>query len=119
MEKKFSEISKQIGSRLMKTLGFESKDENINVFPSAKVINEINTIQNVIINKKPSQYRVVPDPEDKKQYCIVLKENNKYTTFEKGFKNRFDAQKRLKHINDSHKLLSPLDAKETLKRRKD
>lgn len=114
-KQKFVDISRQAGSKLMKVFGFETKDENMDVFPQQRIVAEFNKMQGLIIAENPSKYRVVPNQSDN-TFNIVCKENGNYKTIEKGFKTRVDAQKRIKEMVKMYQtLLSKL--KDHLKRK--
>ncbi|MDM8202796.1 plasmid recombination protein [Faecalicoccus acidiformans] len=114
-KQKFVDISRQAGSKLMKVFGFETKDENMDVFPQQKIITEFNKMQGLIITENPSKYRVVPD-EDTIHFKIVSKENDTYKVVEKGFKTRIEAQNRIKEINRVYKSLLPKQKEELLRK---
>lgn len=114
-KQKFLDISRQAGSKLMKVFGFETKDENMDVFPQQRIVAEFNKMQGIIIAEDPSKYRVVPNQSDN-TFNIVCKENGNYKTIEKGFKTRVDAQKRIKEMMKMHQTLLP-KLKDHLKRK--
>lgn len=114
-KQKFLDISRQAGSKLMKVFGFETKDENMDVFPQQRIVAEFNKMQGLIIAENPSKYRVVPNPSDN-TFNIVCKENGNYKTIEKGFKTRVDAQKRIKEMMKMYQTLLP-KLKDHLKRK--
>lgn len=114
-KQKFLDISRQAGSKLMKVFGFETKDENMDVFPQQRIVAEFNKMQGLIIAENPSKYRVVPNQSDN-TFNIVCKENGNYKTIEKGFKTRVDAQKRIKEMMKMYQTLLP-KLKDHLKRK--
>lgn len=114
-KQKFLDISRQAGSKLMKVFGFETKDENMDVFPQQRIVAEFNKMQGIIIAEDPSKYRVVPNQSDN-TFNIVCKENGNYKTIEKGFKTRVDAQKRIKEMMKMYQTLLP-KLKDHLKRK--
>lgn len=114
-KQKFESISKQAGARLMKVFGFETKDRDIDAFPQRNVVIEFNKIQGLIIAEDPSKYRVVPNQSDN-TFNIVCKDNGNYKTIEKGFKNRVDAQNRIKEMMNMYRTLLP-KLKDHLKRK--
>lgn len=114
-KQKFLDISRQAGSKLMKVFGFETKDENMDVFPQQRIVAEFNKMQGIIIAEDPSKYRVVPNQSDN-TFNIVCKENGRYKTIEKGFKTRVDAQSRIKEMMKMYQILLP-KLKDHLKRK--
>lgn len=114
-KQKFLDISRQAGSKLMKVFGFETKDENMDVFPQQRIVAEFNKMQGLIIAENPAKYRVVPNQSDN-TFNIVCKENGNYKTIEKGFKTRVDAQKRIKEMMKMYQILLP-KLKDHLKRK--
>lgn len=114
-KQKFLGISRQAGSKLMKVFGFETKDENMDVFPQQRIVAEFNKMQGLIIAENPAKYRVVPNQSDN-TFNIVCKENGNYKTIEKGFKTRVDAQKRIKEMMKMYQTLLP-KLKDHLKRK--
>lgn len=114
-KQKFLDISRQAGSKLMKVFGFETKDENMDVFPQQRIVAEFNKMQGLIIAENPAKYRVVPNQSDN-TFNIVCKENGNYKTIEKGFKTRVDAQKRIKEMMKMYQTLLP-KLKDHLKRK--
>lgn len=114
-KQKFLDISRQAGSKLMKVFGFETKDENMDVFPQQRIVAEFNKMQGLIIAENPAKYRVVPNQSDN-TFNIVCKENGNYKTIEKGFKTRVDAQRRIKEMMKMYQTLLP-KLKDHLKRK--
>lgn len=114
-KQKFVDISRQAGSKLMKVFGFETKDENMDVFPQQRIVAGFNKMQGIIIAEDPSKYRVVPNQSDN-TFNIVCKENGRYKTIEKGFKTRVDAQSRIKEMMKMYQILLP-KLKDHLKRK--
>ena len=114
-KQKFLDISRQAGSKLMKVFGFETKDENMDVFPQQKIVAEFNKMQGLIISEDPSRYRVVPD-EDAIHFKIVSKENDAYKVVGKGFKTRIEAQNRIKELCGLYKSLLPKQKEELLRK---
>lgn len=105
-KQKFVDISRQAGSKLMKVFGFETKDENMDVFPQQRIVAEFNKMQGLIIAEDPSKYRVVPNQSDN-TFNIVCKENGNYKTIERGFKTRVGAQSRIKEMMKMYQTLLP------------
>lgn len=114
-KQKFLDVSRQAGSKLMKVFGFETKDENMDVFPQQRIVAEFNKMQGLIIAENPAKYRVVPNQSDN-TFNIVCKENGNYKTIEKGFKTRVDAQRRIKEMMKMYQTLLP-KLKDHLKRK--
>lgn len=114
-KQKFLDISRQAGSKLMEVFGFETKDENMDVFPQQRIVAEFNKMQGLIIAENPAKYRVVPNQSDN-TFNIVCKENGNYKTIEKGFKTRVDAQRRIKEMMKMYQTLLP-KLKDHLKRK--
>ena len=106
LSKKFSELARKIGTKLMRVLGYEASDPEALDLPSSEVLRGIKDMKNSVDEQSSHKLSVIPDNENMGKYRIVYFDDGKCVTVKRGLSTRDIADKHCKSIISASEILT-------------